>query len=1391
MAEEYNVQEIMNALRKKSEMDPDQHDGCYELMRETITAYSKLKDFSMIDYRDLNLVYLTTVGTWKQGVESKKKTVEDSHLLAEDKEYLSMLWDEIWEKATNGEYENNELDASGNGSIGLFGTGFFSFQRTTTNASSRAFIWMCCDILPMTDDHAMFDRAAGVLTSRFQGMRAASASMVLHCLKPYSFPVLNSNMGRNNIFEVLGVQLNKRDNIETYIENCRKIKAFRDANFTYKNYRIFDIAAWKIAEYAKKHEYGKYGYWEILSETEARLDCKGGEIVLHLANIPSEIGWFFRVSDLRTGAKQEIILVHDGFEYDGYIYRESVTPITYQLRWNEGLFEEQRGYARTGEEVMLEFTRLEDDRFEVKLIESAQSEEGTSENRAWLLTWNRKNWSWDGYETFCAYTNEGHEFTDSWACVSSKPQIGDEVFLLKLGEEPRGIVGHGTVVRKQYEKEHYDPEKAKLGIRQKAIDVEFDRLLDYNYEKIVSQADLAEKCSAQHWSPQGSGIEIKPEVVPALKELWESVTAKRGTFNLIKIVNFLEQYSGKRYRVPDKAGDQADYMSEIRKLGQEARQIFIDFVKNAIKHIPGLEYASCSNWINQGQVIERYLWIELKKQEWMDCPNSVSVSIERSSLNKRYCFSIRSDTKNVNSKELDYKKQFRLLDCELTERMSYLVQYKNGEYHNQGKDLDTVKALCNSGTIQKLEVVEEIYNLTEKDCAGTVLSETTNAIKEIFPLYEHLMSGGDDEIDSDEWWPSLEEYDPGISSTEYVKLFTTERIVRRTWLEALHELYMMSDHAASCKQLSDRYDHSPSHYISYFSSAAQNIQKETGVRTPEHDENAKYWPILFQGKSTKAGYTYRMREPVVTAMNVLMSMGVFLKKENENMAHFDHNLILYGPPGTGKTYHSAIYAVAICEGKELDELKKEPYSEVMSRYKVLKEDGRIAFTTFHQSYGYEEFIEGIKPKLNLESDSLGYTIEDGVFKEFCKRAKAVKAHSKDGLGIKTNPHIWGMLLGGTGSTDIKQYCFDNNEIRFEWDKISDSDILSDSPEGTEVDKFAKHQITNFIYSMEVGDIVIIAKSITTIDAIGVITGDYVYDETKKTHKRLRKVRWLIKNVEIDIRPYLPEGRKQLPTSYLYPCDYIGTESISKILDELHEESEIYFETETKPYVFIIDEINRGNISKIFGELITLIEETKRAGANESMEATLPYSGESFSVPNNVYILGTMNTADRSIALMDTALRRRFEFVEMMPNSEVLESLDVGTIEVSGVELKVARMLDVINERIEYLFDREHTIGHAFFTKLVEDPSIETLAGIFEKNVIPLLQEYFYEDYENIQLVLGDNTKEDEFKFILDRSVKVKDIFNGNPDIDLPEKGYVVQHEAFLKLESYKQIGKDL
>ena len=228
------------------------------------------------------------------------------------------------------------------------------------------------------------------------------------------------------------------------------------------------------------------------------------------------------------------------------------------------------------------------------------------------------------------------------------------------------------------------------------------------------------------------------------------------------------------------------------------------------------------------------------------------------------------------------------------------------------------------------------------------------------------------------------------------------------------------------------------------------------------------------------------------------------------------------------------------------------------------------------------------------------------------------------------------------------------------------------------------------------------------------------------------------------------------------------------------------EENTEPYVFIIDEINRGNISKIFGELITLIESTKRAGMPEAASAILPYSGDEFSVPSNVYILGTMNTADRSIALMDTALRRRFQFVEMMPDSDVLRKIHADKVE----DLDVAAMLDKINERIEYLYDREHTIGHAFFTDLKDDATLEKLQSIFEKSVIPLLQEYFYEDYQKIQLVLGDNAKSDDsLKFIIDEKVIAKNIFKGNVEdvIDLPEKKYSINSKAFENINSYKEI----
>ena len=470
---------------------------------------------------------------------------------------------------------------------------------------------------------------------------------------------------------------------------------------------------------------------------------------------------------------------------------------------------------------------------------------------------------------------------------------------------------------------------------------------------------------------------------------------------------------------------------------------------------------------------------------------------------------------------------------------------------------------------------------------------------------------------------------------------------------------------------------------------------------------------------------------------------------------FDKNMILYGPPGTGKTYHTAIYAVAICDGLSLKEAENHEYAEVMKRYEELKKEGRVKFTTFHQSYGYEEFIEGIKPLVNEDESSLGYTIEPGVFKQFCDDARKPESVDVPNAGHQ----VWAIRNRNNDPDvkfDLEKYLYENGVIMVE--DINDCK--------RQCDKLSR---------IEYGDWVILGRN-SRIDAIGIVE-DYEPDQIDMApFFWQRKVNWIAKDLNASFSDI--EMPDKSVSNFAVAKARVKVADLYPLLDKRNGE--------TVPYVFIIDEINRGNISKIFGELITLIEDTKRDGMEEQASAILPYSGEPFSVPSNVYILGTMNTADRSIALMDTALRRRFQFIEMMPDADVLRKIGADSVG----DLDVADMLETINERITFLYDREHTIGHAFFTKLAKSPTIETLGAIFEKSVIPLLQECFYEDYQKIQLVLGDNGKDDPgTKFILDEAVKVKNIFRGNAEdvIDLPEKKYSVNRDAFYNLESYREI----
>ena len=330
------------------------------------------------------------------------------------------------------------------------------------------------------------------------------------------------------------------------------------------------------------------------------------------------------------------------------------------------------------------------------------------------------------------------------------------------------------------------------------------------------------------------------------------------------------------------------------------------------------------------------------------------------------------------------------------------------------------------------------------------------------------------------------------------------------------------------------------------------------------------------------------------------------------------NLILFGPPGTGKTYHTVIRAVEIIDGRKQNQSLTEgkvEYAEVKKRYDDLKREGRIQMVTFHQAYGYEEFIGGIRPESN-EKGEISYPVRPGVFVAFCKKAK---------------------------------------------------------------------------------------------------------------------------------------------------------------------------EDFNKKYVFIIDEINRGNVAKIFGELITLLEENKRLGAKEETTVAIPgFEKDSidekfeyercFAVPQNVYIIGTMNTADRSLAKLDVALRRRFVFEEMMPKCELLPN------NINGVNLN--EMLKVMNLRIQFLVDREHQIGHAW---LMGVKDIKSLGLVFRQKIIPLLQEYFYDDYSKIRKVLNDDKKEDEALAFFKEISKPELGAGWLDDVDDVDARYELNEKAFDNLESYRLI----
>lgn len=441
-------------------------------------------------------------------------------------------------------------------------------------------------------------------------------------------------------------------------------------------------------------------------------------------------------------------------------------------------------------------------------------------------------------------------------------------------------------------------------------------------------------------------------------------------------------------------------------------------------------------------------------------------------------------------------------------------------------------------------------------------------------------------------------------------------------------------------------------------------------------------------------------------------------KELSNINNMALNQILYGPPGTGKTHNAINHALSIVNGREVSELIAEQKADPAKRVEAKKlfddlvAKGQIQFVTFHQSYSYEDFVEGIKSSVNSEGQ-VEYNIVDGIFKKICNEA-----------GKRSAPSV-------------------NFEDAYE---LFVDEVNSSKGGIFELKSLVQKKPFNVKIS-SLGNCVAMPKT---------------EDATPMTITKS------------NLKSYIETGAiKDWKTYTTTIGEYIRDKYISKSKT---------VDNSAKNYVLIIDEINRGNISKIFGELITLIEKSKRLGETEALKVKLTYSGgespEDFGVPNNLFILGTMNSADKSIALVDTALRRRFEFIEYAADQTLLSN------NVEGINLQ--ELLKTINSRIEILLDKDHKIGHAY---LINVESKNQLCEAFRNRIIPLLEEYFFGDYEKIQLVLGDNAEFNKVKenraVVNNPSSDQRNLFG--KDIDGFEEKTIYQLNENILLQKYDNV----
>ena len=594
-------------------------------------------------------------------------------------------------------------------------------------------------------------------------------------------------------------------------------------------------------------------------------------------------------------------------------------------------------------------------------------------------------------------------------------------------------------------------------------------------------------------------------------------------------------------------------------------------------------------------------------------------------------------------------------------------------------------------------------------------------------------------------------YDPKISKEKWLELLQDSSVATVNTLTLLAHMKAIGG-AATCIQMSKKFGWPVSFYISSAADFGRSIVETENLQAFEDPETqqTKYWIVPFKGRYVKPGidedvsgnFIWQLRDPLAEALNEIdlseyadrkpssdQNQETIAEKEEPiatdeideivALLHLKKNLILQGAPGTGKTFRVPEIVTRLCGLTKAGDDRQI----ILETYNKLKKAKRVDFTTFHPSLDYENFVEGWQPVDPEKSEGENVTqaefeIGDGIFKRIADRASQGIVKTNGSQLFPQNTNVWKVSLGGTYANPLRDDCLKQNRIRIScWGNEEDDSYITKVID----ERRTGYKPLNAFYNrMKKGDLVVSCYSQTETDAIGIIEGDveWLPKSQYDDYRLCRKVRWLWKGT--------PENVTSLMDDYLFTLSavYSITHRFTpaKIQAFLEKKQVLKEKPEYPPFVLVIDEINRGNISKIFGELITLLEADKRKDTENMESCRLPYSKTDFSIPENLYIIGTMNTADRSIGMLDYALRRRFAFYSLKPQCLEDERFDREmflTVSKLFVEDPEADAPKPNHETLSEEFDAlDVWLGHSYF---LMDERTRYLRWQYE--IRPILMEY--------------------------------------------------------------------